>query len=99
MDDVLLVRRCEPQSKTIAQAQNLVGLQPPAAKHLLERLAADELHDQIPQTVLIPKKTLITDDRIVVHAAELAGLLAKRVDDLRIFGKPREDHFDRVLGP
>src|SRR6266581_5974645 len=99
MDDSHLMGCREAERESVAQSQYLVRLKRPAAQDLLQRLSLNELHDEIAQAPLVSEEPLVIDDRIVVYAAELACLFAKKMHDFLVFCEARQHDFDRVLAP
>ena len=70
---------CEALGEAVAQPQNLLRLEASARQDLGQRLAFDELHDEVAQIALATEQALIIDDRVVVHAAKFACFLDQKL--------------------
>ena len=78
MNDVALVRGAKPQSDPLGEPAHRSSGIGPRRSISDRRLAFDELHRQIGSIELrIDREDEITDDRFVVQAMKLRGLVAK----------------------
>ena len=72
VNDPLRVNFCKAASQSLEQRQHLVWLEPPPRHDRLQRFALDEFHDEKAQSLFVALQSLVFDDRVIAHAAELA---------------------------
>jgi hypothetical protein len=104
MDDQILVRVSDRGADTLEQLQALGDRQVPSIAVLVDRLALDELHDEVGQAVVGRPSVEQARDVGVIESGQDLALAAESLDDVvRVQPAPedldRDTLLERVVGP